>query len=133
MRKAFVRLLIPALGLTAACDGDPVTIPATLTLTGTVFEQGAPSTVVAGADVRFAVPAEGEDPDWVETTTDAEGRYDLQLEAPAGCAATDSAEVRYEAEAAGYSPFTSMTRSLSQKVSCGSAPQTFDIAMQPEA
>lgn len=129
MRKALVRLLVPALLLTAGCDEDPVVVPTPLTLTGTVSQQGAPATVVASAEVRFAIVTPG-DPQWVEATTDASGAYELQIEAPAGCEAPDSVEVRYEAEADGYEPFTSMVLSQSQEASCDPAPQTFDIELQ---
>jgi hypothetical protein len=105
--------------------------PTQLTIIGTVSQQGAPATVVAGADVRFTIETMADDPQWVEATTDASGEYELQIAAPAGCEATDSAGVRYEAEAAGYVPFTSMVLSLSVGVSCDPAPQTFDIALQP--
>jgi hypothetical protein len=133
MRQALVRLLVPVLVLmaVAGCDEDPLVVPTQLTITGTVSEQGAPETVVAGAEVWFTVETLVDDPHWVETTTDASGAYELQIEAPAGCGATESAEVRYEAEAAGYLPFTSMVLSLTQEVSCDPAPQTFNIAMQP--
>lgn len=131
MRKTLIRLLVPALVLTAGCDEDPLVVPTQLTITGTVSEQGAPANVVAGVEVRFTLVTEGDDLHWVETTTDASGVYELQIEAPAGCGATDSADVRYEAEAAGYMPFTSMVLSLTQEVSCDPAPQTFDIALQP--
>lgn len=131
MRKTLVRLLVPALMLTAGCDEDPLEVPTQLTITGTVSEQGAPATVVAGAEVMFAIVTEADDPQWVETTTDASGAYELQIEAPASCEATDSVDVRYAAEAAGYVPFTSTVLSLTQAASCDPAPQTFDIELQP--
>ncbi len=132
MRKAFVRLLVPAFVLTAVvgCDNDPLDVPTLLTVDGTVTEQGAPATVVAGAEVRFALVLEAQDPQWVEATTDAAGEFELHLEAPEGCEATDTVDVRYEVEADGYTPFNSMLLSQSQEVSCGSAPQTFDIEVQ---
>lgn len=135
MRRALTALALglPLAFITAACDGDPVTTRGTITVDGTVHEQGNPSVLISGADVRFGTPGPGGgEPDWVETTTDAQGAYELQFEAPAGCAASDSADVRYEADATGYVPFTSMILSLSQKVSCGSGAQTFDIPLQPE-
>lgn len=132
MRKALVRLLLPALVLVAVagCDDDPLVVPTLLTITGTVTEQGAPETVVAGAEVRFALDTEVDFTQWVETTTDASGEYELQIEAPDGCDATETVGVRYEAEAAGYTTFTSMVLAQMQQASCDPAPQTFDIAMQ---
>lgn len=133
MPRTLVRLLVPALVLTAAagCDEDPLVVPTQLTVRGSVTEQGAPSTFLQGVEVRFAFVIAGEDPEWVEAVTDASGAYELQLEAPADCDATDTLDVRYEAEADGYTPFSSMLLSQSQEVSCDPAPQTFDIAMQP--